>query len=169
MSKYLLIKDDVYPPAEIKYIRKTSRAIALWQGKVGLIHIEYTDNFGVRNHYETPGGGLEKGETYQQAIIREMKEEIGATGKIIADLGLIAVEYKILERIDLSRFFLFRVEKIDNPHPTEFEKKCNATPVWMPMDEAIMICSHYKEDNVEKIIYQRELHMLKKAQKLLGI
>jgi ADP-ribose pyrophosphatase YjhB (NUDIX family) len=44
-------------------------------------------------HYSVPGGGVEFGETSEQALRREMREELGAK---IADLDLLFVSEEIL-------------------------------------------------------------------------
>ena len=54
------------------YIRKRSRAVALVV-RDGRILMERVCYFG-REFYTVPGGGIEDGETPEQAVIRELKE-----------------------------------------------------------------------------------------------
>jgi len=57
-------------PRRIGYAVK---AIIIREDKIGLIYIAKWDV------YDLPGGGIEDGETPAQALIREVKEEAGAT------------------------------------------------------------------------------------------
>ena len=41
-----------------------------------------------RGKWEIPGGGVEFGETFKQAIIREIKEEVGVEIKVVELLGI---------------------------------------------------------------------------------
>jgi len=43
--------------------------------------------YGGRTFYSIPGGGIEKGETPEEAVIRELKEECGLDGVIIKKLA----------------------------------------------------------------------------------
>ena len=63
-----------YNPEGIVYGRPSARAIILKDGKVLL---NYVSKFGC---YEFPGGGIEAGETPEQALQREVAEE---TGRIV--------------------------------------------------------------------------------------
>lgn len=53
------------------FTRNSARSIIIRNGKIAMLHsLEY-------DHYEFPGGGIEKGETPIEAMIRETKEEAG--------------------------------------------------------------------------------------------
>ena len=67
------------------YIRKRSRAVALVV-RDGRILMERVCYFG-REFYTVPGGGIEDGETPEQAVIRELKEECGLDGTIVRKLA----------------------------------------------------------------------------------
>ena len=43
--------------------------------------------YGGRTFYSIPGGGIEDGETPEQAVIRELKEECGLDGVIVRRLA----------------------------------------------------------------------------------
>ena len=58
-----------------------------------------------REYYVIPGGGVEDNESIEEAVIREMKEEVGIDVKIIEKL----FEYND----DNSNQFFYLVEQID--------------------------------------------------------
>lgn len=110
-------------------------------GKVALIE-RYRAG---KHYYVFPGGGMDEGETPEQAAVREMEEETGLH---------VAVRYKVAEiHFDLSIQHYFLVEKIggefgsgtgeeftdadpDNPAEGVY------IPTWMPLAELS------KHDNV---------------------
>lgn len=60
-----------YPIGGPIYKRPSVRAIIIQDGHIGLIHsLKY-------DYYKFPGGGINDGETYRQALCREVKEESG--------------------------------------------------------------------------------------------
>ena len=73
-------------------IRVTARCLFRHEGQILTISAQDPDK--PEPHYSVPGGGVEFGETSEQAIRREMKEELGAE---TADLELRAVTEEITE------------------------------------------------------------------------
>ena len=59
--------------------RLRSQAIVVEEDRILLIKA----HFGNRDDYELPGGGIEEGETPEEAAIRELLEETGIKGEII--------------------------------------------------------------------------------------
>ena len=72
------------------YVRRRSRAVAIVirDGKILMERVFY---FG-REFYTVPGGGIEPGETPEQAAIRELKEECGLDGRIVKPLSTVHKE-----------------------------------------------------------------------------
>lgn len=80
--------------------RDRSQAVVCRNGKLLLVeHIMHGRDF-----FNLPGGGIEEGETPEEAALRELKEETGVDGAILRPL---TIEYKA----DLeSRIYTFLVE-----------------------------------------------------------
>jgi len=57
----------------------SARAVVVDDGKVLCVHFSKTD------HYNLPGGGLEKGETLTECAVREVKEETGYDVSVVAE------------------------------------------------------------------------------------
>lgn len=74
---------------EYKFVYQRSRSVAIVirNGKILMERVFY---FG-REFYTVPGGGIEAGETPEEAAIRELKEECGLDGTIVRPL---AVQHK---------------------------------------------------------------------------
>ena len=72
---------------EYVYQRSRSVAVVVREGKILMERVFY---FG-HEFYTLPGGGIEEGETPDQAVLRELKEECGLDGTILRPL---AVQYK---------------------------------------------------------------------------
>ena len=96
MEKYGLIKDEYYPFSELERKRKTVRAIVVNdKNEIALLHIKGKDRFGDRDHYETPGGGIQDNESPLDALKREINEEIGYTITNPKLIGQIDILYNL--------------------------------------------------------------------------
>ncbi|MCQ2423080.1 MAG: NUDIX domain-containing protein [Lachnospiraceae bacterium] len=66
-------------------MRDRSVAFVVRDGKILMERLTY----GGRTFYSIPGGGIEDGETPEQAAIRELKEECGLDGVIVKPLAIV--------------------------------------------------------------------------------
>lgn len=72
MIREIWCKDNLELDGEI-YYREAVRAIIIIDDKALLLHSE------LNGDYKFPGGGVESGESYLEALTREIKEESGVT------------------------------------------------------------------------------------------
>ena len=104
-----------------------------------------------------PKGGIEAGETHQDAALREIREETGVDGVIQADLG--SIDYWFYSNRDGSRvhktvhFFLVRAVGGDTAlHDAEVEEAA-----WYGVDAAL-----------DRMTYPNERQMVRKAVEVIG-
>ena len=72
-----------------KIVRNSSRAIIIKNGKIAMVYSK------LYNYYKFPGGGIEKGESKIDALVREVREEAGLIVKkvTIKEFGSVYREY----------------------------------------------------------------------------
>ena len=68
-------------------MRISSRAIIIENGKLLTMFRRKIKDGKVKEYYVIPGGGLENGETKQQNVIRELKEEMNVDIKVLNFVG----------------------------------------------------------------------------------
>ena len=96
-------------------MRKSARAIIITKDNK-LLLMKRTKPDGV--YYVTIGGGIEDGETSEQALLRELKEESGS----IVDKPVFAFHFDDIERQNSVDFFICREQKRIQPTGTEWTK-----------------------------------------------
>ena len=118
-------------------IRVSARGIVFHDGNILL------NRFGEGAYYNIPGGGIEKGETAHQAVVREIREETGlsvSAGELVFVLEYepVASGYAYGDGHHISLFF--RCELIGKPDlsvPEEPDANPDdpslvSCPVWLP-------------------------------------
>ncbi len=162
-----LIEDKYYPFNGIEKVRDTVRAIIKNQNnEILLLKIDCSDAFGVRKHYETPGGGVEENETLIEALVREIKEEVGYEITNIKEIALVSIQYNILKRIDKGYFFYCEALKKVRKNLLDYEKDVIKGSKWIKIEDLEKIYLDKNIDLVGKMIYQRDYLIIKKVKEL---
>ena len=118
---------DKYP------IREAARAIVFDENNfIALLHATKT------HYYKLPGGGIEKGETKEEALKRECLEEIGCNIKIVKELGL-TVEYRKEFNVkQISYCYIARlIGKKGLPDLEQDEEDEGFQTIWISLEDAI--------------------------------
>ncbi len=116
--------------------RTAVRGIIKRDNKYLVIHSDYGD-------YKFPGGGMEKGETLEETLIREVKEETGYNVINNTITECIEVFEKRKGEYDgimemQSYYFLCDVEdEAGNRNLDDYEKEYNYQVAWLPLEEII--------------------------------
>lgn len=102
--------------------RESARAIIVEGEKLLTIFRRKIDEEGnAKEYYVIPGGGIEEGETNEETVVRELKEELGLEINILGYIGVVEKD-KTIEHY-------FHVERVSG-EPTiggpEKEKKCES-------------------------------------------
>ena len=168
MSIVLKFKDDQYMFTGVTHTREIVRAILIDEyNNVCLEKLLDDDGFGPRDYYETPGGGIKKGESHEEALHREIEEEVGYKCEVLAHIADVHDYYNLIGRKNYNHFYLVRrLEKVKQ-HLEPDEKLRISKIIWVPIDQAIKLYENMQNVLVGKIVKQRELPILKLAKEML--
>lgn len=145
--------------------KATSRIVLLNNlGHIALLRV------GKYNYHKLPGGGIENNESPEQALHRELLEEMGCRARIIAEVGVI-IEYKNEQRRRQTSYcYLGEQEgEVISRHLTESELAHDYTEVWLhDIDAAItQVAADQPIGYSRKFIQARELEFLRAAKTII--
>lgn len=157
---------------ELDYIdhdRRIARAIAFDDsGYFYFVRAERDDDFGRATLIETSGGGVEDGESLNEAILRELKEELGVSAEIICKIGVVSDYYNLIHRHNINNYFLCRVLSFGESSLTEDEANCfHLSTLKLTFDEAVKEYELRSSTRLGRLIAHRELPVLLRAGELL--
>ncbi|PKM69888.1 MAG: DNA mismatch repair protein MutT [Firmicutes bacterium HGW-Firmicutes-19] len=159
--------DDQYPIKDITHTRFTARAIIVNDGRFAFVSIQGEDDFGIRDHIETIGGGIEDGESAEDTIVRECLEEAGLQVKIKDFLGVVVDHYHLIQRQTISYFYLVNVISIkEQTDRTELEKTLMGEVLWLSEEESLEMLDK-PVDKVGRLIQRRDKIAFQEAIRML--
>lgn len=161
------LNDDQYPVKDITHTRFTARAIVVNDDRFAFVSILGEDDFGIRDHIETIGGGIEEGESAEDTIVRECLEEAGLQVKIGDFLGIVVDHYHLIQRQTVSYFFLVNVISIkEQTDRTDMEKTLMGEVLWLSEEESLKMLDKQVE-KVGKLIQRRDKIAFLEAMRIL--
>ena len=117
---------------------------------------------------ETSGGGVEKGEDLNEAIIRELKEELGVDVEIDCKIGVVSDYYNLIHRHNINNYYLCKVISFGEKHLTEDERESfHLTTLKLTYEEALNEYQKCRDNKLGRLIANRELPILKQAKLIL--
>ena len=151
------------------FYRVAMRAIILQSDKILMVKSNTGD-------YKFPGGGVEKGETPEETLRREVQEETGYILNEVKEKFGVLIERDRRRRMGCtifemtSHYYLCSViEERGEQHLDKYEEELGFTPIWISLDEVIR-----ENENIlnqrEKINpwVKRETFVLKKIKEYLN-
>ena len=163
----LRLLDQEYPFEGFDHVRFVARGIVMDRhGNVALHLLHRNDAFCDQTYYETPGGGVDEGESYVEAFARECKEELGADVDILLCLGEVEDAYNLIKRKNINRFFLAKVRSLGEPHFASKGDTLIQKTEWLPLEEAIAKMKAQDDRLVAGLVKRRELPMLEEVKRL---
>jgi len=166
---YLELTDAEWPDEGATHTRQVARAIVYDdEGYLYFVRADRDDAFGRSKLIETSGGGVDPGETPDEAIKRELREELGAEVETICKLGVVSDYYNLIHRHNMTHYFLCRAVSFGEKALLDYEiNRFHLTTARVRPEEARR---EYEEDRfcrLGRLIAARELPILDKAVQLI--
>ena len=161
----LRLEDTQWEKAEITHDRHVARAIVVDEkGFFYFVRVVRDDIFGNGAFIETAGGGVEAGETPEEAIHRELKEELGANVEVLCKIGTVSDYYNQIHRHNVNHYFLCLVTSFGKTEMTPKElEEFELSTLKLTYEEAFEEYKRYAAKPWGVLLANRELPVLEWA------
>ncbi len=151
------LHDNEFPNNGYTHKRQVARAFVInEENKIAILHIKGDDMFGHRDYYETSGGGVDAGETKEEAVLRELDEEIGIKCEIIKYLGCVYDEYNLINRQNENHYFLCKtINKTHIHHVSEGDSLISEI-CWIKPLELLNLYPKMQDTPIARLVAKRE-------------
>lgn len=124
-------------------------------------------------YYKIPGGGIEDGETAEQAAKREAMEETGCDIQIIQKIGESEfTDDSIDQGQTINHSICYLARKVGEQKDTSFDEWEQSNKMclkWVTFDKAIELFSKFKDpEPIHQKINDRDYEFILKAQEILN-
>ena len=166
---FLELRDNEWPEEYTDHDRMIARAIAIdREGRFYFVRAARDDEFGTAELIETSGGGVEDGESPESAVIRELREELGAEAHIICKLGVVSDYYNLIHRHNINNYYLCEIVSFGERSLNKDEiEDFHLSTLRLTYDEAIAEYERCAHTRIGRLIANRELPVLKLAGEII--
>ncbi len=153
----------------VDHDREIVRAIVFDEnGYFYFVRATRNDDFGNVVVIETSGGGVEANENYDEAIKRELKEELGAKVEIIGKIGTVSDYYNLIHRHNINNYYLCKTVSFGDRHlMEEEEKEFHLTTLKLTYEDALKEYEKRRVSPLGRLIAQREIPILYRAKEMI--
>lgn len=169
MELNLELKDNEWPFTCTDHDRLIARAVVIDRdGFFRFVRAVRNDDFGNAVTIETAGGGVDPGETPEAAVLRELKEELGAEAVIVRKLGIVSDYYNLIHRHNLNHYFLCRAVSFGDRRLTPMEAdEFHLSVLKLRFEDAVKEYETRTDTKLGRLLAARELPVLRFAKQIL--
>ena len=165
----LHLQDEEWAFEYTDHDREIVRAIVFDdEGYFYFVRAERDDDFGKATLIETAGGGVEKGEELQEAIQRELKEELGANVEILCKIGVVSDYYNLIHRHNINNYYLCKAVTFGEKNLMQDEIECfHLSTLKLTYEQTVEEYERCSSTKIGRLVANRELPILQQAKKIL--
>ena len=166
---YLELEDTSWPFTYTDHDRMIVRGVVYDdEGSFYFVRANRDDDFGRAVTIETAGGGVEKDENLEEAIRRELLEELGAEVDVICKIGVVSDYYNLIHRHNINNYYLCKVRSFSERMLTEDEmNKFHLSTLKLNFDEAVEEYKRCSTSRLGNLLYNREMPILLEAKRVI--
>lgn len=163
------LRDEEWPLDYIDHDRMIARAIVFDdEGYFYFVRVDRDDDFGKAVFAETAGGGVEEGEDLRDAVLRELKEELGVTAEILCKIGVVSDYYNLIHRHNINNYYLCKAISFGNNSLTRDEIECfHLSTLKLKYEDAVKEYNLRSSTKLGRLVANRELPILQKAKEII--